>query len=232
MSMQNRMLKTHSSPEPCVPNFSRVLRGVSQWIRIGPKLKVVPPPRSEPRSLVNLKHHADEVGLYTEQEEKDFEHVSSLKNYKELITESLVHAICSTDDHCDLNPLPGTPSYSLSRLENEAKELVDLGPWEYFLVKVLTPIMGALHIIGGCGGFLYAITWAIWAVKIAIRMGKACLDKPKPEPKFPASVLMELMGDSRPPEVVVSRQATPNVRYKRGSNSDDDEEVDIPLTKI
>ena len=197
-----------------------------------PKLKVVPPPRSEPRSLVNLKHHADEVGLYTEQEEKDFEHVSSLKNYKELITGSLVHAICSTDDHCDLNPLPGVPSYSLSRLEKEAKELVDLGPCEYFLVKVLTPIMGALHIIGGCGGFLYAITWAIWAVKMAIRMGKACLDKPKPEPKFPASVLMELMGDSRPPEVVVSRRATPNVRYKRGSNSDDEEEVDIPLTRI
>ena len=145
------------------------------------------------------------------------------------MTGSLVHAICSTDDHCDLNPLPGVPSYSLSRLEKEAKELVDLGPWEYFLVKVLTPIMGALHIIGGCGGFLYAI---IWAVKMAIRMGKACLDKPKPEPKFPASVLMELMGDSRPPEVVVSRRATPNVRYKRGSNSDDEEEVDIPLTRI
>ena len=64
-----------------------------------------------------------------------------------------MHAICSTDDHCDLNPLPGAPSYSLSRLEKEAKELVDLGPWEYFLVKVLAPIMDALHIIGGCGFF-------------------------------------------------------------------------------
>ena len=171
MSLPNRMLKTHSSPEPCTPNFSRVIKGISQWICIGPKLKVVPPPRSEPRSVVSLKHPADEVGLYTEQEEKDFEHISSFKNYKELITESLTHAICNSDDHCDLNPLPGAPSYSLSRLEKEAKELMDLGPWEYFLVKVLAPIIDALHIIGGCGGFLYAMTWVIWAVQTAIRMG-------------------------------------------------------------
>ena len=121
------MLKIHSPPEPCTPNFSRVIKEISRWIRIGPKLKVVPPPRSEPRSVVSLKHHADEVGLYTEQEEKDFEHISSFKNYKELITESLTHAICNTDDHCDLSPLPGAPSYSLSRLEKEAKELADLG---------------------------------------------------------------------------------------------------------
>ena len=74
------------------------------------------------------------------------------------------------------------------------------------------------------------MTWVIWLVQTAIRMGKICLIKPKPEPKFPASVLMDLMGDSRPPEVVVSRRTTPNVRYRSGSNSDDD--VDIPLTKI
>ena len=41
---------------------------------------------------------------------------------------------------------------------------------------------------------------------------------------------MELMGDSRPPEVVVPRRTNLNVRYRRGSNSDDD--VDIPLTKM
>ena len=227
------MLKTHSSPEPCTPNFSRVLKGISQWIRIGPKLKVVPPPRSEPRSVVSLKHHADEIGLYTKQEKKDFKHISSFKNYKELIKESLTHAICNSDDHCDLNPLPRAPSYSLSRLEKEAKELVDLGPWEYFLVKILAPIIDALHMIAGCGGFVYAVTWAIWAVKIAIRMGKACLNKQKPEPKFPASVLMELMGDARSPEVVVSapRRSTPNMWYKKGSTSDD-ENVEIPLTRI
>ena len=176
------MLKTYSSPEPCTPNSSRLIKGISQWIRVGPKLKIVPPPRSEPRAVVSLKHHADELELYTEQEERDFEHVSNFKHYKELITDSLTHAICNQEDHCDLNPLPGAPSYSLSRLEKEAKELVELGPWEYFLVKILAPILDALHMIAGCGGLVYAMTWAIWAVKIAIRMGKACLNKPEPGP--------------------------------------------------
>ena len=80
---------------------------------------------------------------------------------------------------------------------------------------------------------MYAMTWAIWAVKIAIRMGKACLDKPKPEPKFSASVLMELMVDSRSPEVVVSapRRSAPIVWYQKGSSSDD-ENVEVPLTRI
>ena len=87
--------------------------------------------------------------------------------------------------------------------------------------------------IAGRGGFVYAMTWVIWAVKIAIRMGKACLNKPKQEPKFSASILMELMGDARSPEVVVSnpRRSTPNIRYKKGSSSDD-ENVEVPLTRI
>ena len=225
------MLKTHSSPEPCTPNSSRLIKGISQWIRVGPKLKIVPPPRSEPRALLSLKHHDDELGLYTEQEEHNFEHISNLKHCKELITESLTHEICNQDDHCEMNPLPGAPSYSLSRLEKEAKELIELGPWDYILVKILATIIQALHMIAGCGGFVYAMTWAVWAVKIVIRVRKSCLYKPEPEPKFPASMLMELMGDSRPPEVVVSRKPTQSVRYKRGSSSDD-ENVEIPLTRI
>ena len=38
LSLSNRMLKTHSSPEPCTPNFSCLIKGVSQWIRVSPKL--------------------------------------------------------------------------------------------------------------------------------------------------------------------------------------------------
>ena len=231
MSLSNRMLKIHSSPKPCTPNFSRPIKGISQWILVGPKHKIVPPPRSKPRAMISLKHQGDELGLYTEQEERDFEHVSNLKHYKELITDSLTHAICNQDDHCDLNPLPEAPSYSLSRLEKKAKELVELRPWDYFLVKILAPILQALHMIAGCGGFVYAMTWAVWTVKTVIRVGKSCLYKPEPEPKFPASMLMELMGDSKPPEVVVSRKPTQSVRYKRGSSSDD-ENVEIPLTRI
>ena len=51
--------------------------------------------------------------------------------------------------------------------------------------------------------------------------------------EFPASVLMELMGDSRSPEVIVSapRKSAQSVRYKKGSSSDD-ENVEIPLIRI
>ena len=38
-------------------------------------MKTVPPPRSEPRTSLSLKHHGDELGLYTEQEERYFDHV-------------------------------------------------------------------------------------------------------------------------------------------------------------
>ena len=61
MDLSNRMLKPHSSPEPCTPNFSRLIKGISQWICVGPKLKIVPPPRSKPRAMLSLKHHGNEL---------------------------------------------------------------------------------------------------------------------------------------------------------------------------
>ena len=139
-NLANRMLQQESAREPCVENFPRVLRGTDSWIRFGPKVKAVAPPRSEEHGNLVLSHHADEVGLYTEQEERDFEHISGLLHYKEQVTDTLVHAVCSQDNECELNPLPGSPSYSLSKLEKETVEFVELGPWDYFLVKILGPI--------------------------------------------------------------------------------------------
>ena len=123
INLENRMLTPDSPREPCIQNFPRVLRGIDSWIRFGPKVKEVLPPRSEEHDSLVLSHHADEVGLYTEQEERDFEHISGLLHYKEQVTGTLIHAVCSQDDECELNPLPGSPSYSLSKLE---KETVDL----------------------------------------------------------------------------------------------------------
>ena len=77
-----------------------VLRGTDSWIRFGPKVKEVAPPRSEEHGNLVLSHHADEVGLYTEQEERDFEHVSGLLHYKDKVTGTLMHAVCSQDDEC------------------------------------------------------------------------------------------------------------------------------------
>ena len=84
MNLDNRMLQQDSPRGPCIQNFPCVLRGIDSWIRFGPKVKGVPP-LGQHGSLV-LSHHADEVGLYTEQEERDFEHVSGLLHYKEQVT--------------------------------------------------------------------------------------------------------------------------------------------------
>ena len=128
LSVENWMLKASSSKEPCTPNFSRLVKAGSQWIRVGPKLKNVPPPRSKPRTSFNLKHHGDESELYTEKEEHNFDHVSNLKYYREQVTASLIHAVCSADSERDLNPLPGSPSYSLSKLDKETKPFVNYQP--------------------------------------------------------------------------------------------------------
>ena len=58
---------------------------------MGPKLKVVLP--AESQEQFNLKHHGDEIGLYTEQE-RDFDHIANLKYYKEQVTSSLIHVVC------------------------------------------------------------------------------------------------------------------------------------------
>ena len=60
-------VKLTSVKEPCTPNFG------SQWIQFDPKLKNVP--HFKPRISFNLTHHGDELGLYTEQEERNFDYV-------------------------------------------------------------------------------------------------------------------------------------------------------------
>ena len=159
--------------KPCIQNFPGVLEGVDGWIRFGPKVKGVPPPRTEQHGNIVLSHHADEVGLYTKQKERDFEHVSSLLHYKEQVTGTLVHAICAQDDECELNPLPGSPSYSLSKLEKETIELVELGPWDYFLVKISGPIWTGVSFVGICGGIITAEHYGAWAARSGVRVCKS-----------------------------------------------------------
>ena len=69
MSLENRMLRQESTKEPCIENFPRVLIGVDAWVRVGPKVKKVLPPRTEQHGNLVLSHHANALGLYTEQEE-------------------------------------------------------------------------------------------------------------------------------------------------------------------
>ena len=107
---------------------------------------------------------SDEVGLYAEQE-CDFEHISRLLHYKEQVT-------CSQDDECELSPLPGSPSYSLSKLEKETVKFVELGPWDYFLVKILGPIWMGVSFVGICGGLITAIQHRVWVARS--RVCKSC----------------------------------------------------------
>ena len=199
INLANRMLTTESAEEPCTPNFSRLVQGMEGWIRVGPELRIVPAPRSEVNSKFSLSHHEDELGLYTEAEERDFDHISNLRGYTDQVTSSLVHAICTADDECDLNRLPGSPSYSLTNLERETATLIELGPWEYFLTKILAPILQALHLVAAGGGLITACTWAVWAGKAAIRTGWICCGCCKveePRARFSPEMLVELMGDS------------------------------------
>ena len=66
-------MKLTSVKEPCTPNFGRLIKGGSQWIQFDPKLRNVP--HFKPRISFNLTHHGDELGLYTEQEERNFDYV-------------------------------------------------------------------------------------------------------------------------------------------------------------
>ncbi len=214
INLANRMLQQSSPKEPCVENFPRVLKGVNSWLRFGPKVKAIAPPRSEDHREILLSHHADEVGLYTQQEEQDFEHISNLLHYREQVTGTLVHAVCSQDSECDLNPLPGSPSYSLSKLEKETVEFVELGPWDYFLVKILGPIWMGFSFVGICGGLITAFQHGVWAAKSGARVCKSCKKKPQSDEELrTANLLMELMGDSQSMPMNNRRAPPPDVRY-------------------
>ena len=213
INLENRMLVESTHREPCVENFPRVLRGTDGWIRFSPKVKMVPPPRAEDHTKIVLSHHADEVGLYTEQEERDFEHISNLLGYKELVTGTLIHAVCSQDDECDLNPLPGSPSYSLSKLEKETVEFVELGPWDYFLVKILGPIWMGVSFVGICGGLITALQHGAWIAKSGMRVCKSCKKKESEDNRRTAQLLMDLMGDSQSMPMNNKRAPPPDVRY-------------------
>ena len=230
---KNRMLTQDSPREPCIENFPFVLRGIDSWIRFGPKVKKVLPPRSEEHANIVLSHHADEVGLYTEQEECAFEHISNLKHYKEQVTGPLVHAVCSQDDECELNPLPGSPSYSLSKLEKETVEFVELGPWDYFLVKILGPIWMGVSFLGICGGLITAIQHGAWIARSGVRVCKSCKKTESDDQRRTAQLLMDLMGDSQSMPMNNRRAPPPHVRYTtRFGNREEKVELAPDLPRI
>ena len=132
----------------------------------------------------------------------------------EQITGTLMHAVCSQDEECDLNPLPGSPSYSLSKLEKETVEFVELGPWDYFLVKILGPLWMGILFVGICGGLITAAQHGVWAAKSGVRVCKSCKKTTETDEQLrTAQLLVELMGDAQSMPMNNRRGPPPNVRY-------------------
>ena len=125
----------------------------------------------------------------------------------------MIHAVCSQDDECDLNPLPGSPSYSLSKLEKETVEFVELGPWEYFLVKILGPIWMGVSFVGICGGLITALQHGAWVARSGVRVCRSCKKKESEDNRRTAQLLMDLMGDSQSMPMNNRRAPPPDVRY-------------------
>ena len=116
------------------------------------------------------------------------------------MTSSIVHAVCRGDDSCDLKELPGGPSYSLTKLENEIHDLTSLGGFEYFIKKFCEPLMQGLHYFAAAGGFVTSCQWIFWLLKLMKNALKACCRSTKPihvGADLTEAVMLEMMGDSR-----------------------------------
>ena len=117
------------------------------------RVKINPSATVRAQNFLNLTHHEDELGLFTVAEERDFDHIALLSYYTDQVTSIIDHAVCKDDTGCDLKPLPGTLSYSLTKLEQKAEDFLTLGGWQYFLKIVCEPIWNVVQVyavIGGC----------------------------------------------------------------------------------
>ena len=225
ISLANRMLITSSAQEPCVPHFAKAMKGIKNWIKISPKLRSIPPPRTDTKETVQT-HHEDELGLYTQAEERDFDHVAGLAYYTTQVQQRIVHAVCKNDESCDLNPLPGSPSYSLKKLEQEAEDFITLGGWNFFLKKVWEPVWYAIRVYATIGGCITTTQSAFWVLGVVKRGVGACCKSPVAENKFSDAMLMELMGDSNQASSAPARKG--GVRFYRRKGSDGEVELGIP----
>ena len=116
------------------------------------------------------------------------------------MTSSIVHAVCRGDESCELKELPGGPSYSLTKLENEFHDLTSLRRFEYFVKKFCEPLLRGLHYFAAAGGFITSCQWVFWLLNLMKRTVKSCCRSTKPihtGAELTEAVLMELMGDSR-----------------------------------
>jgi hypothetical protein len=128
--------------------------------------------------------------------------------------------------------LPGSLSYSLSKLEKETVEFVELGPWDYFLVKILGPIWIGVSFIGICGGIITAVQHGAWVARSGVRICKSCKKTASDERWRTAQLLMDLMGDSKSMPMNNRRAPPPEVRYTSRSGNKEKVELDPSLNRL
>ena len=228
LSASNRMIIENSAEEVCVPHFTRMVKGEKSWYRVGPGVRVAETPRQE--MGFSPKHSDDEVGLYTEAEETDFDHLQGLAGYTDQVTKKVAQAVCQSDNTCVLKSLPGAPSYNLAYLEDSIEDLANLTPWEYFMKVAGTPMYTAYKDVGAAGGWITVIQWLVWIIRLLRKAWRACRGKGinqahyDPEGlKAEALALSELMGPGAPTlEIKQSKKRKHLVRYIRGQNDDSD----------
>ena len=158
-----------------------------------------------------------------------------LRYYTKQVTTSHIRAVCNQDSGCDLNPLPGSISYSLSKLEQETKDFVTLGVYEYILQKIVAPLIQSIYVKAAVVGLITAAQWIYWAFSFSKRVALTCCRPAQPEPQFCLEILLEFMGDSRADtqEAATLKKGLPCVWYTKGRlEAEDNVEINTPLQRV
>ena len=166
------MLIDNSAEEVYVPHFTKMVRGEKNWYRVGPGVRIAETPRQ--KMGFSPKHADDEIGLYTEAEETDFDHLQGLAGYTDQVTKKVAQAVCQSDNTCALKSLPGAPSYNLAYLEESIEDVANLTPWEYFMKVAGTPMYTCYKDIGAAGRWITVIQWLVWIIQLLRRAWRAC----------------------------------------------------------
>ena len=135
------------------------------WYKVEPGVRRTGTPRQE-RGF-SPTHSDDEVGLYTEAEENDFDHLQGLAGYTDQGTKKETQAVCQADNKWVLKLVPGAPACNLAYLKESRENVANLNSWECFMKGAGTQLYRAY--IGAAGGWITMIQWLGWLIPVIRR---------------------------------------------------------------
>ncbi len=153
----SRVLQAGGTPSPCLNDFPLRVQGHSGWWRLLPRIELDVAPRQRIEEAEKPYHQFDrDSGLYSEDELLQWQHLQSVPTMQRLLTADLTQGVCHERDGCTLMPVPGAPSYALSKLEHT-------------VISSITPtwvqdLKDAFYYGGLTGGWLVILiaVWAVW----------------------------------------------------------------------